>query len=59
MHECKSHVESFSLFLAIENPRPYLLRQTDILQKTVVGHPECQINQRLINMKLVTLKYLI
>ena len=38
-HEWNGHLEIFSLPLAIENSRQFLLLRTDILQKTVFGCP--------------------
>ena len=38
-HEWKGHVEIFRRYQVIESPRQYLLLQTDILHKTVVGCP--------------------
>ena len=37
--EWNGHLEIFSRPQVIENPRQYLLRRTDILQKTVVRCP--------------------
>ena len=37
--ELNGHLEIFSRPQVIENSRQYLLLQTDILQKTVVGYP--------------------
>ena len=39
VHEWNGHLEIFSRPQVIENSGQYLLFQTDILQKTVVGCP--------------------
>ena len=39
VREWNGHLEIFSLPQVIEHSRQYLLLQTDILQKTVVGYP--------------------
>ena len=39
VHEWNGHLEIFSCPQVTENSGQYLLLQTDILQKTVVGYP--------------------
>ena len=39
-YQWNGHLEIFSCPQVIENSKQYLLVQTDILQKTVVGCPE-------------------
>ena len=49
VHEWNGHLEIFSRPQVIENSRQYLLLQTDISQKTVVGCPSPVNPERLLS----------